>query len=946
MTPEQWTRIRQIFDEIVDLSPASAEAGLMERCGGDPVIAAEVRRLLDAHRRETDLLDRVQEALAPAGPDGLGSTVTSRAAGYSKGPLPQEAAGMTVSHYRILGRLGSGGMGVVYQAEDVRLNRQVALKFLPENLAHDSQALARFHREARAASAINHPHICTVYDIGEYNGHPFLAMELLEGETLEQHTGEGRIAIGELVRWAGQLADALSATHKKGIVHRDLKPANIFLTSRSDVKILDFGIAKMPAASLLKRAAQPDSEFATSSGLVLGTINYMSPEQARGEEIDGRTDIFSLGVVLYEAATGRHPFTGDTPATIFDSILHREQEPAIRYNPQIGTELNRIISKMLEKDRALRYQTAADLTVDLRRLQRDSGASAAPSQPTRWKRSVFLVAIVLFAAMLAAAYLWSTLRSAPEGEIALTRLTTNPSDRPIEGLALSADGKFMAYTDKDGIHVKVLVTGESHLLPETRGMMVLWWSKDAATVVAGRLGANNQATFFRISVLGGAPQSTGAGPVSPDGEWVLKRTPEYWSITRANGGPERKVWDTAKGEVMYSAFSPDGRHAAGTIRMATGSAIVIADMQTGSLTSMLPPQSCFIGPLTWLGSGRLLYAQTEPPPRAAEWNLWEVQFDGRAIKRRPRQRTRWAHFTIAGLSSSANGERICLMRHDSQTDVYLMSLLGGEAGPARRLTQEESNEYPTGWMADSRAVLFSSTRNNSNSDIFKQNIDSDTAELLATGPEWQSQPKSSPDGQWVVYIAQSVKERSWSIQRIPIGGGNSEQILRTHRYISSIQCSAAAGGACIINERDGPEQVVSLFDPVSGLGKLVARIPSDLGADISPDGTRIAYVVRGEPPNRIRILTLDGHLEREIVPSPARFLNSFNWDGDGRGFYCGDTPGAVRSAFVHIDLDGHVRELFTQPGVHQMFGHASRDGKYLAVIGATHSANVWSVEGL
>jgi hypothetical protein len=261
-------------------------------------------------------------------------------------------------------------------------------------------------------------------------------------------------------------------------------------------------------------------------------------------------------------------------------------------------------------------------------------------------------------------------------------------------------------------------------------------------------------------------------------------------------------------------------------------------------------------------------------------------------------------------------------------DVYLMPLLGGKAGPARRLTQDESDDYPNGWTPDSRAVLFSSTRNNNNPDIFKQNIDSNTAELLATGPEWQSQPKSSPDGRWVVYIARSVKERSWSVQRIPIGGGNSEQILRTHRYISSIQCSAVTSGACILNERDGPEQVVSLFDPVSGPGKVVARIPSELGADISLDGTRIAFLVR-DPPNRIRILTLDGRLEGEIVASPARFLNSFNWDGEGRGFYCGDTPGGVRSAFVHIDLDGHVLELFTQPGVHQMFGHASRDGKSL-----------------
>jgi len=209
MTPEQWTRIRQIFDEIVDLSPISAEARLIEQSGDDPDVLAEVRRLLDAHRHETNLLDRVQQALVPAAPGGLGSTVTSSSAWRGKGlrsalealldseePLAAKAAGLTVSHYRIMGRLGSGGMGVVYRAEDIRLNRHVALKFLPEHLMHHPQALARFHREARAASAINHPHICTVYDVGEYDGHPFLAMELLEGETLAQHMGRGATAIG------------------------------------------------------------------------------------------------------------------------------------------------------------------------------------------------------------------------------------------------------------------------------------------------------------------------------------------------------------------------------------------------------------------------------------------------------------------------------------------------------------------------------------------------------------------------------------------------------------------------------------------------------------------------------------------------------------------------------------------------------------------------------
>jgi Tol biopolymer transport system component len=712
------------------------------------------------------------------------------------------------------------------------------------------------------------------------------------------------------------------------------------------VKILDFGIAKLPIPGLPKEAAPGHWEFSTASGLVLGTINYMSPEQARGEELDGRTDIFSFGVLLYEAVTGRHPFAGGTPAKVFDSILNREPDPAILLNPQIDGELNRIIAKMLEKDRALRYQTAIDLIADLQHLGRNTDSILTAPRSARPKGQLAIAALALLAAILGSTSLWTRFRHAPDPEITLKPLTTNPSDRPVESLALSNDGKFLAYTDRDGVHVKVVATGESHALPQTKGMLVLWWSKDAATLIAARIGANNQTSYFRVSALGGAPQLLGDGPVSPDGEWVLKRTPKYYSIARANGGPERKVWDTANGEVRYSAFSPEGRYAAGTVQSAAGSALVIGDLQSGNFITMRAPESRIIGPLSWMGQGRMLYAQTEPPPRSGEWNLWEVQFDSKAIKGRPRQRTHWVNFTISALASSAMGDRICLMKGDSQTDVYLMALRRGEAGPARRFTEDESDDYPTGWTPDSRAVLFSSHRNNNNADVFMQNIDSDTPELLATGPDWQYQPKSSPDGRWVVYLAHPMKQPSWSVHRIPMGGGNPEQVLRTERYVSSIQCSAVAGGACILNERDGADQVVSLFDPVAGRRNVVTRIPSYFGADISPDGTRIAYLVRGEPPNRIRVLTLDGRLERELIASPARFLNSFNWDGQGRGFYCGDTPGAVRSAFVHIDLDGHVREVFTQAGVHQMFGHASRDGKYLAVLGATHSANVWSLEGL
>ncbi len=389
--------------------------------------------------------------------------------------------GQTISHYRILEKLGGGGMGVVYKAEDTRLHRAVGLKFLPTEMLHDSGALERFRREAQAASALNHPNICTIHDIGEQNGQQFIAMEFLDGETLRHRISGKPLPFDEMLELAIQIADALRAAHAQGIIHRDIKPANLFVTKQGNAKVLDFGLAKFaPVADGVGVSEMPtatEDTLLTSPGSAVGTVAYMSPEQARGEELDARTDLFSFGAVLYEMTTGRMAFPGNSAAVIHDGILNRTPVLASQLNQALPAKLDEIIGKALEKDRKLRYQSAADIRTDLQRLKRDTESARVPAATSavivvgeqreiRWKVIVPVAAAVIALAAGGYFYFHRTPKLTDKDTIVLADFTNTTGD-PVfdgtlrQGLSVQLEqSPFLSLVSEEGIHQTLRMMGQ------------------------------------------------------------------------------------------------------------------------------------------------------------------------------------------------------------------------------------------------------------------------------------------------------------------------------------------------------------------------------------------------------------------------------------------------------------------------------------------------------
>ena len=429
MDPQRWKQVDDLLQSALDRAPEERDVFLREACGGDEALEREVRSFLTLDARAQGFMARPAIDLAPNAFD------VEEPSGIPIGPA--------ISHYRVIEKLGGGGMGVVYKAEDPRLHRFVALKFLSESLEHDPEALTRFRREARAASALNHPNICTIYDTGEQDGRSFIVMEFLDGTTLKHRIGGQPLETETLLDIAIEIADGLDAAHAAGIIHRDIKPANIFVTARSHAKILDFGLAK---TSKLSRGGAAETALPTrtleadltNEGSAPGTVSYMSPEQVRAKPLDTRTDLFSFGVVLYEMATGKLPFRGESSGAIFDSILNSAPVAAVRLNPDLPAELERIINKCLEKDRNLRYQHASEIRADMQRLKRDTDSGrtireGAGAGARRWKVIFPAAAVVLALAVAGYFYLHRAPKLTDRDTLVLADFTNTTGDPVFDG---------------------------------------------------------------------------------------------------------------------------------------------------------------------------------------------------------------------------------------------------------------------------------------------------------------------------------------------------------------------------------------------------------------------------------------------------------------------------------------------------------------------------------